>query len=54
MQEQACGTLWNLAANNANKETLMAAGAHVRILRAMDRSQDDVATDISSVEEQPG
>jgi hypothetical protein len=31
----------NLALNDANQVTLMAAEAHVRIIRAMDRHQDD-------------
>jgi hypothetical protein len=34
------GALRNLAANNANKMTLMAAEAHLSILHAMDRHQD--------------
>ena len=37
----ACGALWSLALNDANQVTLMAAEAHVRIIRAMDRHQDD-------------
>ncbi len=31
--------IWNLSANDANKATLVAAGAHMRIIRAMDRSK---------------
>jgi hypothetical protein len=41
VQTAACLALCNLALNNANKVTLMAAEAHVRIIRAMDRHQDD-------------
>jgi hypothetical protein len=41
VQLKACAAFWNLAFNNANKVTLMAAGVHVRIIRAMDRHQDD-------------
>ncbi len=37
----ACSALLNLATNNANQVTLMAAEAYVRITRAMDRHQDD-------------
>jgi hypothetical protein len=41
VQEMACGALRNLAVNDADQVTLMAAEAHVRIIRAMDRHQDD-------------
>ena len=41
VQLVACKALTSLAANDANKVTLVAAGAHVRIIRAMDRHQDD-------------
>jgi hypothetical protein len=40
VQEASCSALWNLAVNDANKVTLMAAEAHVRIIRAMDRHQE--------------
>jgi hypothetical protein len=35
MQRMACLALLNLAVNDANKVTLVAAEAHVRIIRAM-------------------
>ncbi len=41
VQLKACNALWNLAVNNANHVTLMAAEAHVHIIRAMGRHQDD-------------
>jgi hypothetical protein len=41
LQKKACGALMNLAANDANEVTLMAAKTHVRIVRAMDRHRDD-------------
>ena len=41
VQLEACIALGNLAMNDANKVTLVAAGAHVRIIRAMDRHHDD-------------
>jgi hypothetical protein len=41
VQTTACGALWILAANDANKVTLTAAEAHFRIIHAMDQHQDD-------------
>ncbi len=41
MQQSACGALWRLTSNDAYQGTLVAAEAHVRIIRAMDRHQDD-------------
>ena len=35
-------------ANDANKVTLVAAEAHVRIIRAMDRHQDDAKVQLSA------
>ncbi len=40
MQNKACGALWNLAINDANKATLVEAKAHLRIIRAMDLYQN--------------
>ena len=47
VQLEACIALGNLAMNDANKVTLVAAGAHVRIIRAMDRHQDDARVPVS-------
>jgi hypothetical protein len=40
-QEKACGALWNLANNDANKMKLVRAEVHMHIIRAMDWHQDD-------------
>ncbi len=40
--------IWNLSANDANKATLVAAGAHMRIIRAMDRLQSDARAPASA------
>jgi hypothetical protein len=42
VQLEACNAIWDLAVNDANQMMLVAAGVHVRIIRAMDRHQDDV------------
>jgi hypothetical protein len=41
VQYNACSALTNLATKNANRETLVAAGAHLVIIRAMDRHQEN-------------
>ncbi len=39
--KEACAALWNLAANKDNHMPLIAAEAHVHIIRAIDRHEDN-------------
>jgi hypothetical protein len=50
VQHFAIGALWNLAVNDANKVTLIEAGAHVRIIRAgpAPRPQDDAQQQVQN------